>query len=560
MQTKIISKSKKLTKKPTAYLIAVLIFLCLSSLYLYFAINNVIDLLWNFNSYTSNQKIKTCAIVIFIFLASICQFYFWYIGIVDFVFWLFFWINRSKNAKLIRKIAKTTVSLDHARVLLLYCTCDDFNEEALIKSMQQNYLNYKTVILDDSKTQKFKDKIDLFKIKYPNVKVIRRETNIGYKAANINNYLKTRSDYDYFVLLDSDEIIPSNFITSCLKYFNYFTNVGVVQANHKGKGGVNDFQKLFSYFILPSLSINLVTKNEYGIVSLFGHGAMVSRQCYESTKNGFPELISEDNAFTIQALNNNFFVYFAPNIICEEDFPVNYFAFKKRQTKFINGNLQFNSLILKKEYNIKAPAWQRWNFLTQIGLVYLTIILGFLFLISTTVLVCLKSNNYKEMIIILYFSIFLMVAPWLKEILNQCKYIGIRKTLIYLVFSFLLMFSIFTLSLRTIISIFFGKKSGFIVTPKENKKLRFWAIIKYCFLDILVFLILVTVSVLISYYFAWQSIFIFLPFIFGSISSIIFASFTNINTLTWKSRERNFLNFITCDTGGRKWKNMYSFQ
>lgn len=70
------------------------------------------------------------------------------------------------------------------------------------------------------------------------------QTGRGYKAGNLNNYLQGRTDYDYFVVLDSDEVIPPDYIAKVLKYFNYNRNCGAVQAKHIAKKGENVFQRL----------------------------------------------------------------------------------------------------------------------------------------------------------------------------------------------------------------------------------------------------------------------------------------------------------------------------
>jgi len=56
------------------------------------------------------------------------------------------------------------------------------------------------------------------------------------RAGNLNNWLKGRKDYDYFVVLDSDEIIPPDYIEKVLKYFAYDQSCGAVQARQVRAG------------------------------------------------------------------------------------------------------------------------------------------------------------------------------------------------------------------------------------------------------------------------------------------------------------------------------------
>ena len=69
--------------------------------------------------------------------------------------------------------------------------------------MGQEYDNFETVILDDSSQEAYKTQIDEFAQKH-GVKVVRRQDRKGFKAGNLNNYLQGRTDYDYFVVLDSE--------------------------------------------------------------------------------------------------------------------------------------------------------------------------------------------------------------------------------------------------------------------------------------------------------------------------------------------------------------------
>nr|WP_307929157.1 hypothetical protein [Mycoplasmopsis bovis] len=50
----------------------------------------------------------------------------------------------------------------------------------------------------------------------------------------------------YFVVLDSDEVIPADFISQSLKYFQFDEKIGALQAYHLNKKGKNLFQYLMS--------------------------------------------------------------------------------------------------------------------------------------------------------------------------------------------------------------------------------------------------------------------------------------------------------------------------
>lgn len=223
-------------------------------------------------------------------------------------------------------------SINSKKVLLIYTTRNDFDEFSLLCSMNQNYSNYEVFILDDSNDEKYINEINKFVSRFSKgVSVIRRRTNNGFKAGNINNFLSKFKNYDYFVLLDADEIIPNDFIEKSIKYFDD-EKVGIVQSNHTSNRYSNLFERIGSIGIFPGASMSLTMRNKYGIPTLYGHGAMISKDCYE-TNGGFPEIVSEDIGFLIDSLYNGYKIIFANDIICDERFPVDYLSFRKRSVK-----------------------------------------------------------------------------------------------------------------------------------------------------------------------------------------------------------------------------------
>ena len=96
-------------------------------------------------------------------------------------------------------------------------------------------------------------------------------------------------------------------------------------------------------------------KHFYGFSTMLGHGAMIKRECYERA-GGFPPLVAEDLCLSIEARNIGYYVAFAPNIVCREEYPVDYVAFKKRHSKWTQGNLEF----IKKYTGKISRSKMRW--------------------------------------------------------------------------------------------------------------------------------------------------------------------------------------------------------
>src|SRR5205085_191339 len=63
------------------------------------------------------------------------------------------------------------------------------------------------------------------------------------------------------------------------------------------------------------------------------------RNCWEDI-GGFPEIVSEDLAFAVEARKKGWRGYFAEHVICYEEFPQDFRAFRIRHMKWTRGTCQ----------------------------------------------------------------------------------------------------------------------------------------------------------------------------------------------------------------------------
>lgn len=404
--------------------------------------------------------------------------YMWLGSVKDFMFSFLFLCNKKRILKRYDEIINanpdiTKLSGDgkNPKVLLLYCTCNDFNAQALEACMEQKYDNFETVILDDSSKQEYIREIDRF-AKRTGATLIRRENREGFKAGNLNNYLQGKTDYDYFVVLDSDERIPNNYITEMLKYFAYSSEVGVVQAAHKATKGSNLFQNLMGLSVKSNGKICQVMKNFYGSNALIGHGMAISRACYEKT-GGFPKVVAEDISFAIEVKNSGYRVLYAPNILCEEEFPVDYLCLKKRQTKWVQGNVEF----MRKYNRSITTSKMSWYEKLDIRLSHYNLpiipMLSFLIIINTVLIGALGFDvgGYSKALILL--MIVFLVSPLIPDFFVHGGREKGLKLLGYAALNFVVYASLVPMMIITVTCALFGKKARFIVTPKEERRISF---------------------------------------------------------------------------------------
>lgn len=395
--------------------------------------------------------------------------YMWLGSVKDFMFSLLFLITGKRLMKRYQPILEQPLPEKHPKFLLLYCTCNDFNAEALKECMAQDYDNFETVILDDSSKEEYQTKIDKFAKKY-GAKVVRRQDRKGFKAGNLNHYLQGKTDYDYFVVLDSDERIPADYIQETLRYFVYDENVGVVQAAHKATKGSNLFQGLMGLSVKSNGKICQVMKNFYGSNALIGHGMAISRKCFEAVK-GFPEVVAEDISFAVDVKNSGYRVLYAPNIVCREEFPVNYLCLKKRQAKWVQGNVEF----MKKYNRSITESKMTWYERLDIRLSHYNLpiipMLSFLLIINTICMGFLGFDVGRYSLMLVGLMLLFLVSPLIPDFFVHGKEKNVFRLIGYAFLNFVVYASLVPMMIGTVLLALLGKKAKFIVTPKEERRI-----------------------------------------------------------------------------------------
>ena len=110
------------------------------------------DFYYSFRGVSNNYVLFILLVMNTLFIC-----YFWLNGMKEIFYVFFYWKNKNKIIKIPRK--KIT---DNPKVILLYCTCNDFNADSLAKSMKQKYSNFETYILDDSKDKEYIKTVNAF--------------------------------------------------------------------------------------------------------------------------------------------------------------------------------------------------------------------------------------------------------------------------------------------------------------------------------------------------------------------------------------------------------------
>lgn len=396
--------------------------------------------------------------------------YFWLNGTKDVFYTLFYHLHLKDRVTLPMHHAWQSIWPNPPRVVMVYPTRNDFDRTSLKKALAQDYPNYEIVILDDSSEPDYRSKVDAFAAQY-GLRVVRRTDNVGFKAGNLNNFLgDPRENWDYFVILDSDEIAPPNFIRRALDYFAHNPLTGIVQANHHATRNVNRFMRMFARGVDSHWPAYQTVKDRLGFMSLLGHGAMVSRECYEAA-GGFPHVVAEDICFTIEARLKGFFARFAPDIQCEEEFPVDYQAFTKRHGKWTEGNMEFILGNTRKILFSKMTWYEKLDIVLFTYSLPLTGVFS-LYVIANVFILPMLGFTVRFPLWMLVPTVVFLVAPMLNDIIFYWKVMKKRELISYLLHSTILFGSMFFVSLRASTKSLIGS-SVFHVTPKNSAKVTF---------------------------------------------------------------------------------------
>jgi len=223
------------------------------------------------------------------------------------------------------------------RVAVLYTSYNDFDERAFASLMGLRYPFKEVYILDDSTRPEACARVDRAAARY-GVRILRREDRRGFKAGAINNAL-AGMDCEFFAIVDADEIVPPDFLERALEYF-VDERIAFVQASHYAYNRGTRWTAAMGHGVDLHWKIFQKYRNAYGVVNFLGHGAVL-RTAAVRVVGGFPEIVSEDIALTVELAHRGFHGVFADDLMCGEAFPESFSAFRRRHKKWAMGTAEF---------------------------------------------------------------------------------------------------------------------------------------------------------------------------------------------------------------------------
>ena len=231
------------------------------------------------------------------------------------------------------------------RVAILYTTMNDVVPECAV-AIRQTY-PVDVFLLDDSKDPFKRDVVDRIAADR-GFRVLRRAERKGFKAGAINHWLSLYGQqYDYFVLLDADSVLPPDWVEHALLYADHPDNADL--AIFQGLINIWNTDRRFPRALAPTQRIGqdeweIKLAGHLGAVICYGHNVMF-RTRHVLAVGGFEEgYVSEDFATAVRLASAGYGSTFVP-LDTWEAMPENVRGFVKRQNKWTRGSMEFWSFV-----------------------------------------------------------------------------------------------------------------------------------------------------------------------------------------------------------------------
>jgi cellulose synthase/poly-beta-1,6-N-acetylglucosamine synthase-like glycosyltransferase len=270
-------------------------------------------------------------------------------------------------------------------IAILYTTCDDFNTRSCKSCVQQDYQNFRVLILDDSSIQDYKNMVDAFCAEWqpPKCELVRRDGRDGFKAGNLNHGLAHVVNEEWVLLVDADQVLPTSYLSTLASRIPVADiSVAFIQTSNDVEvedARTSRFQRALALTIPLYFFRDLSLRQRFGFVPLLGHGALVRRGALKETNEfpeefpegcpeGFPEAVSEDYAFAMQTARKGQTGLFAETPAGTESLPHDFGGFMLRLRKYAGGTAElFRMKLIPFLRSHHVQVVEKWDGLMQLG-------------------------------------------------------------------------------------------------------------------------------------------------------------------------------------------------
>lgn len=244
----------------------------------------------------------------------------------------------------------------------------------------------KIYLLDDSNNEHDRQNMQSLSRKF-GCTLVRRNSNIGFKAGNINNAVSTAINEEFFVILDSDQAPEPEFLTETMDYFSD-PKIGFVQVpQHFVNNGtpIERAAKLGTNIFYHS---QCMSKAKDMALPFCGTNAILRTEAFRQV-NGFSYYTStEDIDLGLRMNEAGYYGAYVPKTLVHGYAPTDFKAYSSQQYRWSNGNLAilreswirilFGKFSLRQQMHIFATLG--WWFIGIVTLLYISVpMLSFFF-------------------------------------------------------------------------------------------------------------------------------------------------------------------------------------
>jgi len=216
---------------------------------------------------------------------------------------------------------------------------------------------FEILIGDDSNKEDVSKKLKEFADNHDLVKVIKRESNIGYKPGNLNNMLR-HTKGDIIVIFDSDFVPPEDFLHRIVQPFMKDKKIAGVQARWKL---INANQNMISV-----LGATIVSTCHFITIPFMYSRRKITFLCGSAEavrKSTLIELgawengnLTEDIEFSLRLLKRGYKIVYLDDLECDSEVPYTLKDLYKQQMRWAYGVIyswkkHFISIVKSKHLN-----------------------------------------------------------------------------------------------------------------------------------------------------------------------------------------------------------------
>jgi cellulose synthase/poly-beta-1,6-N-acetylglucosamine synthase-like glycosyltransferase len=309
-----------------------------------------------------------------------------------------------------------------ASFAIFYLTCDDFDPVACDSCLSQDYhpARFKVLICDDGNDPQIRSEIDRFAAAHPRVRLLRRPDRKGYKAGNLNHAFSSQEcgEVDWIVLVDADQSLPGGYLINLGRALaDQPEHIAFAQTGHDPWGDDGSTQTTFQEALEAEIRLfyerDLSLRQKCGFLPALGHGLAVRSSSWRAL-GGFPELVSEDYAFSLAVSSSGLRGIYLEEIRSRETFPKDFNAFVVRLRKFAGGSAELLRKVVWRFLLGRASIVEKVDFMMLIlwyPLLPLLLLNGFL-----SAYVChrwwaLRVSALHPVLPYLFLSMFFLTVP-----------------------------------------------------------------------------------------------------------------------------------------------------